>query len=161
MIQIVEKNKIATCRDEDRVRTDKRFTSTLSHQDYFKPIGVHFNEWQKAALSRIHSVLDRGARFPPVSIGYCSRILKKYSGVPRLVDQMSDQECGPHASIVIGRRRNRVTGVCQFLVRTSWGRAYGQYSKKWEEEPGRGNVWVDADVLMKNTSTLTMIEEAK
>lgn len=53
-----------------------------------------------------------------------------------------------HVSVIIGQRPAGPSG-CQFLVRNTWGSAcHPKYSKDWECEAGKGQVWVDADALI-------------
>jgi aminopeptidase C len=60
-----------------------------------------------------------------------------------------------HASLIIGRRRDPKTGVCQYRVRNSYGadcvgkNGKSKYSPDWQCDAG--NIWVDEDELMKNT----------
>lgn len=57
----------------------------------------------------------------PVLISYCAGIFKRDEGTERTFMRVDHQDCGMHAGLVIGRRKNPITGKCQLLIRNSWG----------------------------------------
>lgn len=98
----------------------------------------------------------------PVGIGYCSAVLYEGAGT-RQVDWTGEGRaprslagCGPHASIVIGRRTHPSTGRCQVLIRNSQGPTCSfirGYASEWD--CAAGDIWVDLFALSLN---LTEIE---
>jgi hypothetical protein len=104
------------------------------------------------AQNKISSWLD--SKNPqPIAIEYCGYLLTNGSNF-RGVDSHGNRtkDCGEHASLVIGRRKNLQNGQCQFLIRNSWGKYCGGYSKDWSCE--NGNVWVDANALSANVTSI-------
>jgi hypothetical protein len=95
-------------------------------------------------LAKFNQLLDGDHPLPTI-IGFCSDIMKA---------KKSRDSCGGHAALLIGRRE--VNGKCQFLLRNSWGTECDHYPPELQNqcEPGKGNIWVDADVLTKNTLEL-------
>jgi len=124
----------------------------------------------------VNRKLDAGQ---PVQIAYCSVILAsslemdairlearmKQIEIPRPdqswvnpgMDSPSGKPyCRGHSSLVIGRRTNRQTGRCEFLLRNSWGTEClpDQYcndpAKCYCDSARPGNFWIDADYLTRN-----------
>lgn len=115
----------------------------------------------------------------PVGISYCSRVLSRgsnYAGITTKTksslvfkkDKNGKNDCGNHASVIIGSRWNPQKKSCELLIRNSWGAqctSYRKYypSKKYfsQKHPGvkssqydikceAGNIWVDYKQLEKN-----------
>ena len=83
----------------------------------------------------------------PVGIEYCSNVIAKGKSWSA---SSFNPKCGAHASVIIGQRKNKSTGKCEFLLRNSWGKNTQNYvHKDWEDD--EGNHWIDASHLMKNT----------
>jgi hypothetical protein len=110
------------------------------------------------AASRLREMLN-SRHDRPVMITYCAEALNSRRGDPGRVNRSTGQgnaDCGLHASLVIGQRRDPTTGKCQFLVRNSWGPQCGRYAEgDWGGsnycDPARGgNIWVDARELAGN-----------
>lgn len=86
----------------------------------------------------------------PVGIGYFMKVLRKKSGT---------SDFAAHASIITGQRQNSVTGVCELLVRDSYGsnckdqRGENRYELACEN----GSVWVPADDLLGEISKISWI----
>ncbi len=118
--------------------------------------------------SKIRKIIDErltSNSSQPLGISYCSGMLKKgrgFRGVHRgWALRFSDTlaGCGEHASILMGRTKNKLTGKCQYLIRNSWGKDCSNYaSKDWKCEDGRGNIWVDADELTENIFQVQHLE---
>ncbi len=77
----------------------------------------------------------------PVMISYCSNFLIEGK-------QFNKRDCGYHASLIIGHRL--VNHKDEFLIRNSWGTDCSKYHSDWKCTSG--NIWVDADILIKNTT---------
>jgi hypothetical protein len=91
----------------------------------------------------------------PVAISFCSAILTAGRSFQVNLDDVAagkadaSNKCEDHAALVIGSRKNPQTGKCQYLVRNSWGTAC-EYSKDWQCDTGKGNLWIDRDTLVNN-----------
>lgn len=84
----------------------------------------------------------------PVGIAYNPDFLK---------DRESFSEEANHASTIVGRRYNEVSGECEYLLRNSWGRGCGQYV--YECEPGQeGNVWIPQGALARSLRDIQYIK---
>lgn len=83
----------------------------------------------------------------PIGISYFSEVLTQ--GHSFRSQFASDR----HVSSVVGSRLNS-KGVCQFLVRNSWGKSCTPYS--WDCE--KGQIWVDEDSLSKSINGFTWLE---
>ena len=59
-----------------------------------------------------------------------------------------------HASLIVGQRQNK-KGVCQLLIRNSFGVSCNPYTA-WDCE--NGQIWVDEDVVLRNTESLSTIK---
>jgi hypothetical protein len=86
----------------------------------------------------------------PIGIGYFMKVLKK-SG--------PTDEFSAHASIITGERANPTTGICELLVRDSYGpnckddQGKDRYGRPCEN----GSVWVPADELLSETAKISWI----
>jgi hypothetical protein len=105
-------------------------------------------------MASIQSRLSQRAA-QPIGIDYCAAVLKHGRGYLAEAHYGSADACYPHASLIIGRERDSA-GRCRFLVRNVWGtdcksNRHLEYSSHWTCEEGKGNVWVDAEDLVKNT----------
>ncbi len=92
----------------------------------------------------------------PIVINYCSRVL---------AGKDSSAECGPHASLISGRRwfpseqlssSGERLGRCTYKIHNSWGRDCTKYSRRWACEGG--NVWVDQAELLDETLGFMFLE---
>jgi len=83
----------------------------------------------------------------PVMISYCSNFL--FEG-----KQFNKKPCGYHASLIIGHRL--VNQQDEFLIRNSWGNDCSKYHSDWQCTDG--NIWVDADTLIKNTTDYNFLK---
>jgi hypothetical protein len=93
------------------------------------------------AISQHHALYPK----MPMMIGYCSGMLGK-SGGPGYSSAVGD--CGPHASIVIGRRYNAQRNKCQVLIQNTYGTGKDNTHPAWENEGGK--IWVDESTLANN-----------
>lgn len=91
----------------------------------------------------IHQQLEKGNI---VGISYYSAFLKSK---PRNIDAF-------HASSIVGRRWNRQTNKCEFLIRNSWGTSCSGYRSGFDCD--NGNLWVPRDILEENVSYLNYIK---
>jgi hypothetical protein len=89
-------------------------------------------------------------RKDPVKNRYRSNI----PGDPRVILE-ADAEIA-HSSVVVGRRRHPVTGVCQYKIRNSMGPDCSIYAPEIECE--NGHFWVSKDELEKNTKGISWID---
>ena len=104
----------------------------------------------------------------PVGISYCSKVLKKGEAYKGLTNKKTGtlsyaDDCGSHASLVIGSRWNPDRKSCELLVRNSWGTSCTSYqphypstkkSSQFDVKCEGGNIWVDYKALENNTFRL-------
>lgn len=91
----------------------------------------------------------------PVAIDYCSSIMAKGKGAAGSLLSASDDECGMHVALLVGKRVEK--GVKQYLLRNSWGTGCdaGQYG---DNECRCGHVWLNAKVLLDNTQQVSWVK---
>jgi hypothetical protein len=107
-------------------------------------------ESQKVSRSDVISALDHQLDNykMPVGISYCSVMLNSKNASGLDYSNKIKSNCGPHASIVIGKRSD-TNGQCQYLIRNSWGAGY-----KYPWETSEGDVWVNEKALMSNVFSI-------
>jgi hypothetical protein len=126
---------------------------------------------EETQVKKINHLLGK-ANAQPISIGYCSRILKKIGYQGMLSDGNGCKETsrdGNHASVIVGRAMRN--GKCHFLVRNSWGSGCGSYPERprtsrgcqsgFPCDPGaceNGEVWIEARSLLENVFTYTSLD---
>lgn len=92
----------------------------------------------------------------PVSVAFCWNTLynKNTSGIINATSY-SKAECvhDLHVALVIGQKE--VNGKCQFLIRNSKGISCEGYD--WPCEKETGQIWVDSEVLTRNTFQTSVI----
>lgn len=100
-------------------------------------------------LARIHGELDYHMDAMPIGISYCSKVLKE--GLAYKTRSPNTDECGRHASLIIGRRTHPDHPERrQLLVRNTWGKYCGSaYSPDWTCEADKGSIWVDESALAR------------
>ena len=137
---------IINCADARKIKVNAQFK--------IKNYSTNFNS--NLAIRYINRELDLGLKSAyPIGISYCSKLLGK--GFDYKTPQDGAVNCGNHASLVVGRRRNSITNRCEYLIRNSWGKSCYGYSKDWTCEKERGTVWVDSEKLSENIYDLQMI----
>lgn len=98
-------------------------------------------------IDRLDKVLSKNE---PVTIGYDSQLL--YSG-QNYIGKNTD-----HASTIIGRKFNRATGQCEYLIKNSWGSA-DDCQKTSSIRCEKGNYWVSRTSLRNNATEVTWMEK--
>ncbi len=84
--------------------------------------------------AKVVEFLDRALSLgQPAIVGYHSNFLKGLRGD------------SPHASVVVGRRINPASGLCEFLIRNTWGPSCAPYGIKFDCE--EGHVWVPREKI--------------
>jgi hypothetical protein len=101
----------------------------------------------------------------PVSIGICSGVFS-YDDVMGTFDQPAackklHPDTGPHQVTVIGARKNKASGSCEYLIQNSWGSDCGSMSPRLQKEceVNHGKVWLDEKVLVTNVDEIVKIVE--
>jgi len=112
----------------------------------------------------INSEFDKmGKAGQPIFVGYCADVLSAgRSYIPAFGKNCS----AAHASLIIGRREDpKKPGVCQYLVRNSWGKSCDRkindpysYHSDWECDTDKGDYWIDQDVMLKATMEVGGVE---
>ncbi|MBL6989796.1 MAG: hypothetical protein ISR65_08455 [Bacteriovoracaceae bacterium] len=108
-------------------------------------------------LEQIHAVLDKGVDARPIGIEYCSKVLEDKSYRRNLLTYFfpENTECGPHGSMIIGRKK-AANGQCHLLVRNTWGTQSHTYD--WESESG--HIWVEQNALADNLfKVVTLVDK--
>ncbi len=90
----------------------------------------------------------------PVAIAYCHKVVGRGRGYRP--NSILHDACSQHWSLVIGRRER--AGKCEFLVRDTDGGRPDKVSTDWQVD--QGDVWVDAEVLMRATYALQWLHPA-
>lgn len=96
----------------------------------------------------------------PVGVSFCGTLLQRWSGYVG-VDRANGrlyQDCGAHAGLIIGRRKNKKTGACQLLLRNSWGKKCADWAAKDLECDHGANVWFDQKDLAYNVFGLSWLK---
>jgi hypothetical protein len=98
------------------------------------------------ALDKINALLDgKNGDAQIIGIAYAGKMISKkdhtYTGVS-------------HASTIVGRKTDPITGECKYLVRNTWGNTY---KRSLDDE--NGNIWVSRDELMENVGAITFVKK--
>lgn len=151
-VRMFEVLSIMDCADSRRLKTKSRF-EVQTHKSYDDGRNLfryrthparYLPEVTRETLSDEFSKGLKGAY--PIGIGYCSTVLRE--GRKFKAKKDNDESCGFHASLIIGRRPNpKNPKSCQYLVRNTWGKSCGGYSKDWDCEAEKGSLWIDSDTL--------------
>ncbi len=146
--KFVNSLKFFGCPPSKRTKVEKkiRLTSLFNTDEHGKPL-------VKTKVKELKSFVDGSLNQlgMPVGISYCS------NAVVADTDQEPDH-CGPHASLIIGRRRSVKTGHCQYLVRNSWGNSSVSQYKKGIDVDGP-NYWIDDKEIISATMYASKIEK--
>lgn len=102
---------------------------------------------QDKMMNKLDSILSKSE---PVTIGYDPKILDhgvNYQG--------KEQD---HASTVIGRKFNKQSGQCEYLIKNTWGDDV-DCQKTPSVSCEKGNYWVSRTLLKKNLSEIDWLEK--
>lgn len=107
----------------------------------------------EGAVAEINQVLSH-SNPQPLAISLCEDVLRDHS--KRSIDSYGiRRNClNNHVATIVGSRAGP-NGVCQYLVRNTYGSSCEPYDKKWDCV--RGQVWIDAEALIKNTEDISWI----
>ncbi len=107
----------------------------------------------------VNQLLNKvGKAQQPVGIAFCANIFDDRKTRQLRVDGSTatlviPESCERHEAMIIGREMRE--GRCQFIVRNSWSKNYkGGYA--WPNKDG--NIWIDAEDLMRQTIAATYLE---
>lgn len=109
------------------------------------------SQWPSRSTAQAWDLLaSSGAQ--PVGINFCSKILTGTN--TWMSPTIGGGRCGNHAAVLAGFRC--VRGRKQFLLRNSWGNNCGDdlASRLRGNCDGRGNLWIDAEHLMKSSYSI-------
>lgn len=156
-VKMFETISVVDCASARRrmTRGEFRVVNTTTHSRGFRLVGDnqprYLSDTVKAVLN---AEFNQGIRKAyPVGIGYCASIFREGRGFKS--KNWNQNECGRHASLVIGRRKDpKDANRCQYLIRNSWGNGCGSYHSDWECDAAMGSVWIDADTLGQATHDL-------
>lgn len=65
------------------------------------------------------------------------------------------KNAGSHVSVLVGRRWNKQSKTCEFLLRNSWGKNCYSYSNpelKGKCDPNTGYVWLSNEILKRSVT---------
>ena len=93
---------------------------------------------------------DSLTRSRPASLAYSHCFLLEKT------DGLDPQTCA-HASTIVGRRRNPLSGKCQYKIRDSFGESCVQYKSSYRKNCERGQVWVNSQELLEHSQDVTTI----
>ena len=106
---------------------------------------------------KIKSYWNKNKKYP-IGISYCANLLdsddKDYRGFRKIKSFMKDS-CGLHESLLMGKRV--CDGVLQYYIRNSWDPK--DDSGPNVEKTAKGDVWINAKALMRNTDELSFVRE--
>lgn len=74
---------------------------------------------------------------------------------PKLLYDRNTKKSGKHMSNIVGRRFNKNSGECEYLIRNSWGRGCRSYDSKYACEAG--NIWLPKSVISKGLVNVSFI----
>jgi hypothetical protein len=140
-VDLFDTLSVASCPPSHRLGTKGRFDVR--------------NHRARNSRALIDGELDQGPRAYPIGISYCASVLKE--GRSYVDRQPNDDQCGSHASLVIGRRRSPKTRRCEYAIRNSWGQA-SNYHRDWAAEPSKGVVWVEGETLERAVFGVQIME---
>lgn len=63
-----------------------------------------------------------------------------------------------HDTLIIGRRFNEKTKICEYQIRNSWGPSCEQYDSEFVCEKGKGYLWLPINYLQRSMSAASYIE---
>ena len=148
VVAMFETVGIIQCDKYAKIRTPYPFSYERNSHYRWSLTHLGYTHHPLEGPARIHQELDLGLKYAlPVGIGYCSKVLHDGRAFKSAPQFSGDQDCGRHASVAIGRRRNPKNNACEILIRNSWGKSCGSYSKDWECDQDKGSVWVDEKTL--------------
>lgn len=85
----------------------------------------------------------------PLGVSICSEMLYNANSKCSRVD---------HTVTIIGRRYNKTTKECEYLIRNSWGPdVCPDYDKKYKCNSANGNVWIPKSILRRSMNNVTYI----
>lgn len=114
-------------------------------------------------LRDINHNFSKGKKSFPISVNLCSNLYesgRNYNpGVRTVGTFVNEENCGQHAVILIGRRKNPETNRCQYLIKNSSGAntCLDGISNDWQCEKKIGSLWVDADKIAEATGRIEVI----
>jgi hypothetical protein len=120
-------------------RTRIKPRQNLAVQQYFYPNGSRDDK-----IAKMNEILNSQNI---MAISYNSGILNNPSN-PR------DVNGGAHASVVVGRRWDKKSNSCQFLVRNSWGKDCSYTTADCQD----GNLWIPAASLSDSVREIDFIK---
>jgi hypothetical protein len=108
----------------------------------------------------------KGEKPLPVAMSICSAIISKktvYNKETKSNDPLytnnDPASCkaaggGSHSVLVIGARKNKKSGVCEYLIQNSWGAECGSVAKR---ECKNGKFWMEEEELLLNSNGISKV----
>lgn len=96
----------------------------------------------------------------PLGIGFCSTSLSEgpsfvFKDNPTVEER--NYNCDAHSVLISGRRKNSITGKCEFKIRNSWGTCKA-VTTNYECNKDNGDTWMPQDILERYLITVTIIK---
>lgn len=120
-----------------------------------KPQMMHFIGLKRR--TKALEVLDNNLlNSVPTGISYSSCFLTEEEPPSFLLRK--GKSC-PHASSVVGRKKDPVTGKCEYKIRNSWGTSCEGYVKRLKPKCEGGHIWVTRDELSLYLKSIEWLPE--
>lgn len=141
-------NALAT---RSKVRLLQSLDNASCRRQPLNPAPSVIDDWKSRVpeaelYRRIEEQLKAGT---PVGVSYDARVLNDALRAKHPDEEML------HASVLVGRRWNPQAGVCELLLRNSWGADCSYYDLSYA--CSSGHVWIPADKLMKSVQGITYL----
>lgn len=141
---LVELAQLTAQLQNPKLSPDEQKALVLAFQEKFDP-NRKIEIFGKAINKLLNDPLSAG-----VGIGYLYQAIRSTEHLNSI---------SGHASIIVGRRFNKDTKSCEFLIRDSYGPSciVKDGSSRYELPCENGSVWIEARSLLKNTMQLSWI----
>ena len=104
------------------------------------------NYTQDEVIEKLDELLEKSQ---PASVAYDADFIFK--------GPKHKRKASNHSSTVIGRRTNEKTGICEYLIKNSWGNNCPKKAKM-ECVEGEGHYWIPRDILKNNVYDINWLE---
>jgi hypothetical protein len=112
---------------------------------------------EPAERNRLFASLDGALKSGKIAaIGYNSSIIEKPEGPSTECNKHS-----AHSSVIVARRFDRRRGVCEYLIRNSWGAkcdGYRRDASVYCDRRDPGNIWISSEELAKTLFSVVQLK---
>lgn len=132
-------------------------SSSIATYDFYNDPDYSFTD--SLIEKRMNYFLTKKTRIglQPIVLSMCAKALenKNYDGINRSTEKIAE-DCGAHALLVIGSRKNPRTNKCEYLVRNSWGKVK---SSLYPTDEKKQSQWIPKDIIVKNTFNINVYHD--